>query len=41
MRRFVALALIATLLPLAACNTVDGAGKDLKSAGNAVENAVD
>ena len=26
---------------LAACNTVDGAGKDLKSAGDAISNTVD
>jgi len=27
------------MLALAACNTVDGAGRDLKSAGNAVYDA--
>ena len=39
MRRIVTFALIATLLPLAACNTVDGAGKDIQSAGDAVSDA--
>lgn len=38
-RKFVALALIATGLTLSACNTVEGAGKDVKSAGSAVEGA--
>jgi entericidin B len=32
-------ATLATLLVLTACNTVNGAGKDLKSAGNAVSDA--
>jgi len=27
--------------PLAACNTVEGAGKDIKSVGNAVEDTAD
>lgn len=30
---------LATLIALAACNTVNGAGKDLKSAGTAVSDA--
>jgi predicted small secreted protein len=30
---------LATLMVLAACNTVNGAGKDLKSAGTAVSDA--
>jgi entericidin B len=40
MRR-VALAALATLvaLSLAACNTIEGAGKDVKAAGGAVEKA--
>jgi entericidin B len=38
-RKFVALALIVTGLGLSACNTVEGAGKDVKSAGGAVEGA--
>ena len=38
-RRFIALALVAGSLLTAACNTVEGAGKDVKSAGSAVENA--
>lgn len=29
------------LCALAACNTVNGAGKDLKSAGDAISNTVD
>ena len=30
-----------SLTALAACNTVNGAGKDLKSAGDAISNTVD
>ena len=32
-------AFVAAVLALAACNTVEGAGKDVKSAGEAVEDA--
>lgn len=39
MVRFVALSL--TLLALAACNTVAGAGQDVSSAGHAVSGAAD
>jgi predicted small secreted protein len=35
---FIALAGI-TVLALSACNTIEGAGKDVKAAGQAVENA--
>ncbi|MDB5452992.1 MAG: hypothetical protein JWO33_1570 [Caulobacteraceae bacterium] len=40
MRR-IALAAVAALtaLTLVACNTIEGAGKDVKAAGTAVENA--
>jgi predicted small secreted protein len=41
MRKLVSSALVAGMLLVAACNTVEGAGKDVKSAGQAVENAVD
>jgi predicted small secreted protein len=37
MRKLVILALAATSLMAAACNTVEGAGKDVKAAGAAVE----
>lgn len=38
MKRIVlTLALIAGVGTLAACNTVEGAGKDIKSAGSAIE----
>jgi predicted small secreted protein len=37
MRKFVILALAATSLMAAACNTVEGAGKDVQAAGAAVE----
>jgi predicted small secreted protein len=37
-RRIVTLALVAGGLLVAACNTVEGAGKDVQSAGEAVEN---
>jgi predicted small secreted protein len=37
-RKIVALALVTGGLMVSACNTVEGAGKDVKSAGQAVEN---
>jgi predicted small secreted protein len=37
MRKLVLLAFAAATLAVAACNTVEGAGEDLKAAGNAVE----
>ncbi|ATQ40961.1 entericidin A/B family lipoprotein [Caulobacter mirabilis] len=37
MRKLVILALAATSLLAAACNTIEGAGKDVKAAGTAVE----
>lgn len=37
MRKLVILALAATSLMAAACNTIEGAGKDVKAAGTAVE----
>ncbi|MEH0194971.1 entericidin A/B family lipoprotein [Caulobacter sp. CCNWLY153] len=36
MRKFVILAALAASLSVAACNTVEGAGKDVSSAGKAV-----
>lgn len=36
MRKFVILATVAMSLAVSACNTVSGAGKDMKSAGDAV-----
>ncbi len=36
MRKLIILAAIAASLSVAACNTVEGAGKDVSSAGNAV-----
>ena len=36
MRQFLILAVLAASLSVAACNTVAGAGKDVKSAGTAV-----
>jgi predicted small secreted protein len=33
--------LIVTSLILAACNTVEGVGRDIKSAGEAIEDAAD
>jgi predicted small secreted protein len=38
-RRIIAIALVAGGLTLSACNTVEGAGKDVKSAGTAIEKA--
>jgi predicted small secreted protein len=37
MRKLVLLAFAAATLVVSACNTVEGAGEDLKAAGNAVE----
>ena len=42
MKKLMAAALALSLLPLAtACNTVEGAGRDVQSAGKAVEDAAD
>lgn len=39
MRRIIGLTMLAGMLALSACNTVEGAGRDIKSAGDAVEDA--
>jgi entericidin B len=39
MRKVFALALVATSILVSACNTVEGAGKDVSSAGEAVTDA--
>lgn len=39
MRRIFTLAMVAGALIVSACNTVEGAGKDVQSAGEAVEDA--
>jgi predicted small secreted protein len=41
MRKLLGSALIAGMLLVTACNTVEGAGRDVQSAGKAVENAAD
>lgn len=41
MRKVLAMALIATGLTLSACNTVEGVGKDVKSAGDTVAKTAD
>jgi predicted small secreted protein len=41
MRKLLGSALVAGMLMIAACNTVEGAGEDLQSAGKAVEKAGD
>lgn len=41
MRKLLGSVLVAGMLLVSACNTVEGAGKDLQSAGSAVENAAD
>jgi predicted small secreted protein len=41
MRKFVLLAALAASLAVTACNTVSGAGKDVKSAGEAVTNSAE
>jgi predicted small secreted protein len=38
MRKFICLLVVAAGLTAAACNTVEGAGKDVSAAGNAVTN---
>jgi predicted small secreted protein len=38
-RKAFAVALVAGTLLIAGCNTVNGAGKDVSSAGNAISNA--
>ncbi len=40
-KRILAIALVSVSLLAAACNTVEGAGKDVSSAGKAVANAAD
>jgi predicted small secreted protein len=37
--KIAAIAGLAAMMTLGACNTVEGTGKDLKSAGSAIENA--
>lgn len=41
MNKLMMAALAATVLLVGACNTVAGAGRDVQSAGQAVENAAD
>jgi predicted small secreted protein len=41
MRKILAIFALSTSLALAACNTVEGAGEDIQSAGEAVEDAAD
>jgi len=42
LKRFAALLALAGLaLGLGACNTIEGAGKDVKATGNAIEKAAD
>ena len=41
MRKFIGLALVAGTLLVSACNTVEGVGKDVSSAGNTVAKTAD
>jgi entericidin B len=41
MRKVILLAVLAASMAAAACNTVAGAGKDVKSAGTAVEDTAE
>jgi predicted small secreted protein len=41
MRKIVILAAMATSMLVAACNTVEGAGKDVSAAGHAVSNTAE
>lgn len=40
-RKFIAIFALTTSFALAACNTVEGAGEDISSAGEAVQDAAD
>ncbi|MDX3908688.1 MAG: entericidin A/B family lipoprotein [Sphingobium sp.] len=40
-KKIIAAMLLSSALVLSACNTVEGAGRDVQSAGQAVENAAD
>ncbi len=41
MRKLVVLAMMAASMVVAACNTVEGAGRDVSAAGKAVTNTAD
>jgi predicted small secreted protein len=41
MRKIVVLAMLAASMVVAACNTVEGAGRDVSAAGKAVSNTAD
>lgn len=41
MRKILGLALVASAVLVSACNTVEGVGKDVKSAGSTVEKTAD
>jgi predicted small secreted protein len=41
MRKLVVLAMMAASMVVAACNTVEGAGRDVSAAGHAVSNTAD
>ena len=41
MRKFLGLAIVAGALLVSACNTVEGVGKDVKSAGDTVAKTAD
>lgn len=41
MRKILTLIVLTSGLALAACNTIDGAGRDVESVGNAVADAAD
>ncbi|WP_294190066.1 entericidin A/B family lipoprotein [uncultured Sphingomonas sp.] len=41
MRKIVAVAILASALTLGACNTIEGAGKDVSSAGQTVAKTAD
>jgi predicted small secreted protein len=41
MRKFVIFAVMAASMAIAACNTVEGAGRDVSAAGHAVTNTAD
>jgi predicted small secreted protein len=41
LRKFLGVAMISAAVLVSACNTVEGAGRDVQSAGAAVEDAAD
>jgi predicted small secreted protein len=41
LRKFLALFLVTSTFALGACNTIEGAGEDVESVGNAIQNTAE